>query len=211
MCAVLQTAAIPSTNKLAVDMSQLVDSALSLRPALSARSAAVEVTANSLDNLQSIRSFAHDSCLPVTASAAVDSSGTRCITQQPCDAHPTSSNSTAEACSVATAGLPPAAQLGKNASSNSIGGKRVQKPAWALTANAAKDVEQEEEEELLAFAGGLEFDKYIAAQEDAELQDVLQVKGVPTTSLVQTISSITVVQPKLHEMCVGKLDMPRQV
>ena len=80
----------------------------------------------------------------------------------------------------------------------------MQKPAWALTANAAKDVEQEEEAELLAFAGGLEFDKYIAAQEDAELQDVLQVSGMPTTSLVQTMSSITVVQPKLLEMCVGE-------
>ena len=105
----------------------------------------------------------------------------------------------------------PAAQFSKNASISSMGGKRVQKPAWALTANAANDVEQEEEEELLAFAGGLEFDKYIAAQEDAELQDVLQVSGMPITSLVQTKSSITVVQPNLLETCMGKFDVQCQV
>lgn len=74
-------------------------------------------------------------------------------------------------------------QLGKSASCTSIGGKKVQKPAWALTADAAKDAEQQQEEELLAFAGGLEFDKYIAAQEDAELQGVLQV-GYNLTCLV---------------------------
>ena len=67
-------------------------------------------------------------------------------------------------------------RLGNSASVRSIGGKKANKPAWALTADAAHDAEQQEEEDLLAFAGGLEFDKYINQQEDAELRTVLQVK-----------------------------------
>ena len=65
--------------------------------------------------------------------------------------------------------------LASGVSSKTIGSKKVNKPAWALTADAARDVEQQEEEDLLAFAGGLEFDKYIDEQEDAELKTVLQV------------------------------------
>lgn len=66
--------------------------------------------------------------------------------------------------------------LGSSASVRSIGSKKVNKPAWAMTADAAHDAEQQDEEDLLAFAGGLEFDKYINQQEDAELRNVLQVK-----------------------------------
>ena len=56
-----------------------------------------------------------------------------------------------------------------------IGSKKVNKPAWAMTADAAHDAEQQEEDDLLAFAGGLQFDRYINQQEDAELRTILQV------------------------------------
>ncbi|DBB02444.1 TPA: hypothetical protein ACH3X3_011442 [Trebouxia sp. C0006] len=64
--------------------------------------------------------------------------------------------------------------LSSSQSTKSIGSKKVNRPAWALTADAAQDAEQKEEEDLLAFAGGLEFDEYINAQEDAELRTALQ-------------------------------------
>lgn len=66
-------------------------------------------------------------------------------------------------------------RLGSSGSVISIGSKKVNKPAWAMTADAAVDAEQQEEEDLLAFAGGLEFEKYIDQQEDAELRTALQV------------------------------------
>ena len=69
-------------------------------------------------------------------------------------------------------------RIESSASVRSIGSKKVNKPAWAMTAGAAHDAEQQEEEDLLAFAGGLEFDKYINQQEDAELRTVLQVTAV---------------------------------
>ena len=65
--------------------------------------------------------------------------------------------------------------LSSSQSTKSIGSKKVNRPAWALTADAAQDAEQQEEEDLLAFAGGLEFDEYINEQEDAELRTALQV------------------------------------
>jgi len=65
--------------------------------------------------------------------------------------------------------------LSSSQSTKSIGSKKVNRPAWALTADAAQDAEQKEEEDLLAFAGGLEFDEYINEQEDAELRTALQV------------------------------------
>ena len=65
--------------------------------------------------------------------------------------------------------------LSSSQSTKSIGSKKVNRPAWALTAGAAQDAEQQEEEDLLAFAGGLEFDEYINEQEDAELRTILQV------------------------------------
>lgn len=68
-----------------------------------------------------------------------------------------------------------AGSLKSGASVRSVSNKKPSKPAWALTADAAKDAEQQEEEDLLAFAGGLEFDDYINQQEDAELRTVLQV------------------------------------
>ena len=68
-------------------------------------------------------------------------------------------------------------RLGSSASVRSISSKIVNKPAWAMTADAAQAAEQQEEEDLLAFAGGLEFDKYINQQEDAELRTVLQVNA----------------------------------
>ena len=71
-----------------------------------------------------------------------------------------------------------AKRLDSSASVRSIGSKKVNKPAWAMTADAAYDAEQQEEEDLVAFAGGLEFDKYINQQEDAELRTVLQVKAI---------------------------------
>ena len=64
--------------------------------------------------------------------------------------------------------------LGSSASA-CIGSKKVNKPAWAMTADAAHDAEQQEEDDLLAFAGGLQFDRYINQQEDAGLRTVLQV------------------------------------
>ena len=67
--------------------------------------------------------------------------------------------------------------LGSSGSVRSIGSKKVNKPAWAMTADAALGAEQQEEEDLLAFAGGLEFDKYIDQQEDAELRTALQVSS----------------------------------
>ena len=81
--------------------------------------------------------------------------------------------------------------LAAGTSSSSTRGKKAkQRPAWALTADAAQEVQQEaeqqEEEDLLAFAGGLEFDKYINEQEDADLKSVLQVMllGSPCNQLV---------------------------
>jgi len=69
-------------------------------------------------------------------------------------------------------------RLNGSTSSKSVGSRKMNKPAWALTADAAQDAEQQEEEDLLAFAGGLEFDKYINEQEDAELRTVLQVPNL---------------------------------
>lgn len=65
--------------------------------------------------------------------------------------------------------------LKSSASDRSVSSKKASKPAWALTADAAQDAEQQEEDDLLAFAGGLEFDEYINQQEDADLRTVLQV------------------------------------
>lgn len=83
--------------------------------------------------------------------------------------------------------------LGSSASARSVGSKKAHRPAWALTADAAQDAEQQEEEDLLAFAGGLEFDKYINEQEDAELRTALQVlaqlplNGSQTSMLLKQI------------------------
>lgn len=119
---------------------------------------------------------AADPFLPAAACAAVDSLSSRgapaASTEKPAAASTTASRTD----STDAARQESAEQLSKSVSSTSIGGKKVQKPAWALTADAAMDAEQQEEEDLLAFAGGLEFDRYIAAQEDAELQGVLQVR-----------------------------------
>lgn len=68
-------------------------------------------------------------------------------------------------------------RIGSSESVRSIGSKKANKPAWAMTADAALDAEQQEEEDLLAFAGGLEFEKYINQQEDVELRTALQVRS----------------------------------
>ena len=170
-------------------MSQLVDSALSSRPSALCSSAAQQQAAI-LPATQQSPAFAAstDPFLPAAANAAVDSPVATTAAHHSVHSSALDSASPAVTGNAQSPGAQPADmdsgglaiqksvdQLGKSASSVSIGGKRVQKPAWALTADAAKDAEQQQEEELLAFAGGLEFDKYIAAQEDAELQGVLQV------------------------------------
>ena len=163
-------------QQLSLEMSLLVDSALGLQPTPECSSAAQPNSAvppNSQTTEVSASPF-----LPAAADAAV-SSNNQSSAQTATAAM--SSNSVAKQLGRNTdsaadrSNILPAEQLGKSASCASLGGKKVQKPAWALTANAAEDVEQQEEEDLLAFASGLEFDKYIFAQEDAELQGVLQV------------------------------------
>lgn len=113
--------------------------------------------------------------LPAAAKAALDSSDAPAVPVTARDATALSSTTAAVKGCASTADQRHAEQLSKSTSCTSVGGKKVQRPAWALTADAGQDAEQQEEEELLAFAGGLEFDRYIAAQEDAELQEVLQV------------------------------------
>ncbi len=132
-------------------MSQLVDAALSQAPATSHSPAACEAVA-----------------LPIT-------------TQEPCPIHHHDCDAAEYAAvdnrakSKGTVGTKGADGLSSSQSTKSIGSKKVNKPAWALTADAAQDAEQQEEEDLLAFAGGLEFDEYINEQEDAELRTALQV------------------------------------
>lgn len=93
-------------------------------------------------------------------------------------------------------------RLGSSGSVRSIGSKKVNKPAWAMTADAALGAEQQEEEDLLAFAGGLEFDKYIDQQEDAELRTVLQVSSeVPLGQIVWLVTARTACQRKM--VCLG--------
>ncbi|KAG2484998.1 hypothetical protein HYH03_016202 [Edaphochlamys debaryana] len=58
----------------------------------------------------------------------------------------------------------------------SSGGKA--KPAWALTAEKLAELEAAEEEELLAFADGLDIDGFLASLEDVELEEnVRAVRG----------------------------------
>lgn len=154
-------------------MSQLVDAALSQAPATSHSLAACEAVALPITTQNPCQTYHHDcdaaaahhdrsvresgdgqsSTLKATQYAAVEDRGTGKGTMGPKGPHGLSSSQ----------------------STKSIGSKQVNRPAWALTADAAQDAEQQEEEDLLAFAGGLEFDEYINEQEDAELRTALQV------------------------------------
>ena len=44
------------------------------------------------------------------------------------------------------------------------------KPAWALTQEAADEIEEEEEEELLSFVDSLDYDNYIETIDDPEVK-----------------------------------------
>ena len=154
------------------EMSQLVDAALSQAPA----------TCDSL-------AVGHAASLPATSQQAVHAHGSIAAMAT---AHPDSGAGqsrdgetlpdasaaqkiTAQAASAGKVGAGATECLSSSHSSKAVGSKKVNKPAWALTADAAKDAEQQEEEDLLAFAGGLEFEKYIDEQEDAEVRTALQV------------------------------------
>lgn len=97
-------------------------------------------------------------------------------------------------------------RLGNSESVRSIGSKKVNKPAWAMTADAALDAEQQEEEDLLAFAGGLEFDKYINQQEDAKLRTALQVGSyrwsLPESLVIARLCAWDAEQPAYNARCV---------
>ncbi len=171
------------SNSVLQEMSQLVDAALSQAPATSRSPAACEAVA-----------------LPIT-------------TQDPCPTHHYDCNAAGYAAvdnrakGKGTVGTKGPDGLSSSQSTKSIGSKKVNRPAWALTAGAAQDAEQQEEEDLLAFAGGLEFDEYINEQEDAELRTALQVLlivllwGSVTLAQASVDSSSCAMSPCQQQFC----------
>ena len=154
-------------------MSQLVDAALSQAPSTSISPAACGAVVLPITTHDPCPTYHHD-CNATAAhlDRSVRESGDR-------QASPLKAAEDAAAADrgkgKGTVGTNGPDGLSSSQSTKSIGSKKVNRPAWALTADAAQDAEQKEEEDLLAFAGGLEFDEYINAQEDAELRTALQV------------------------------------
>lgn len=154
-------------------MSQLVDAALSQAPATSISPAACGAVILPITTQEPCPTYRHD--CDVTAAhleRGVRESGDRQASTPKAAGHAAVAD---RAKGMGTVDSNGPDGLSSSQSTKSIGSKKVNRPAWALTADAAQDAEQQEEEDLLAFAGGLEFDEYINEQEDAELRAVLQV------------------------------------
>ncbi|DBA90053.1 TPA: hypothetical protein ACH3X2_004318 [Trebouxia sp. C0005] len=159
------------------EMSQLVDAALSQAPATSISPAACGAVILPITTQEPCPTYRHD--YDVTAAhleRGVRESGDRQASTPKAAGHAAVAD---RAKGMGTVDSNGPDGLSSSQSTKSIGSKKVNRPAWALTADAAQDAEQQEEEDLLAFAGGLEFDEYINEQEDAELRAVLQ--GIRST------------------------------
>ena len=158
------------------EMAQLVDTALIAAPASCSRD-------TSSGHVAALQLDATSQSMPADSEAAVLSASNGHI-QESAEHEQTQQKGTgyehsANAAAVQLKGTTDAQSLqdlSSSASARSIGSKKSNKPAWAMTADAALHAEQQEEDDLLAFAGGLEFDRYIDAQEDAELRTALQVR-----------------------------------
>lgn len=151
------------TSKLLDEMSHLVDEALCDAPGSCSNHAVSHAALESAS--KPIDSAGKAGNQP---SAAHHTTGTSIVAQQGKAAAPSAQESLEQA--------PKASgSMKSSASVRSVSSKKASKPAWALTADAAQDAEQQEEADLLAFAGGLEFDEYINQQKDADLRTVLQV------------------------------------
>ena len=154
------------SSKLFDEMSRLVDEALLDAPASCSNHAASPAAPQSAP-----KPIDSNSSTRIQPSADDHKAGTRIPAQQ-------AQQGNAASCQAQEHGeqaQKDSRSLKSGASVRSVNGKKASKPAWALTADAAHDAEQQEEDDLLAFAGGLEFDEYINQQEDAELRTVLQV------------------------------------
>jgi hypothetical protein len=163
-----------SSNSVLQEMSQLVDAALSQAPASSISPAASEAVALPITTQDPCQTYHHD-CDAAAAhhDRSVRESGDGQSSVLKAAEYAAVEDRGNGKGTVDTKG--PQQGLSSSQSTKSIGSRKVNRPAWALTADAAQDAEQQEEEDLLAFAGGLEFDKYINEQEDAELRTALQV------------------------------------
>ena len=190
-------------------MSRLVDTALSKAPASSSNvhssDAAPSVVADTASQaLPGSASIAH---LPVASCSNAEVQPVADAREERAGASSQPLGTSAVAESNGSKDAQSSEYLGSSASARSIGSKKAHKPAWAMTADAAQDAEQREEEDLLAFAGGLEFDKYINEQEDAKLRTALQVlalllqNGYNSMLLKQIMSSCT-------ELAVVVTDIP---
>lgn len=154
------------------EMSQLVDAALSQAPATCDSLAVGHAASLPAPSQQAVH--AHGS-IAAMATAHPDSGAGQSGDGQTLPDASAMQKITAQAASAGKDNAGATDCLSSGQSSKAVGSKKVNKPAWALTADAAKDAEQQEEEDLLAFAGGLEFEKYIDEQEDAEVRTALQV------------------------------------
>ena len=167
------TASSAPSNSVLHEMSQLVDAALSQAPATYHSPAACEAVVLPITKQDPCQTYHHD-CN--AAAAELDrserESGDRQSSLPKAAEYAAAENRGKGTGIVGTKGPD---GLSSSQSTKSIGSKKVNRPAWALTADAAQDAEQQEEEDLLVFAGGLEFDEYINEQEDAELRTILQV------------------------------------
>jgi hypothetical protein len=52
----------------------------------------------------------------------------------------------------------------------------MMRPSWALTAEQAAEKQVQEEENLLRFAEGLDFDEFVQGMDGAELEAAIQVR-----------------------------------
>ncbi|DBA84014.1 TPA: hypothetical protein ACH3X1_006498 [Trebouxia sp. C0004] len=160
------------SNSVLQEMSELVDAALSQAPATSLSPAACEAAVLPITTQDPCLTYHHD----YNAAAAHldrsirESGGRQASPPKAAECAAVEDRGTGKG----TVGTNGPDGLSSSQFTKSIGSKKVNRPAWALTADAAQDAEQQEEEDLLAFAGGLEFDEYINEQEDSELRTILQ-------------------------------------
>ncbi len=92
------------------------------------------------------------------------------VLEPPTSARSDRADGTASASASASAGAAGQRAGGRSGSAGGAGAKGAGRPAWALSCDQAERLEDAEEEELLRFTEGLDFDSFVSSLDDVQLQ-----------------------------------------